>query len=174
MEKLIKSISDSSTDDNITVKIVPSINMALKNWLLSSYEEKDKKFIDSLIVGHELSPFWPRIFGSIKKHLNMNSSECTKFVKPVLEALNIKGIIVGHTPQIKTNINSTCSNTVWRVDIASSKAFDEVMFIDVLDEEVSAVQKGRKPQVLEITLSKDLSSDVNNNLDKFKTLIGEY
>ena len=53
----------------------------------------------------------------------------------------LKGMVVGHTPQIANGINSTCNDTVWRVDIGASQAFD------VFDK---IKNSGRKPSVLEI------------------------
>lgn len=165
MESLVKHIKKNNNS------IVPTINDAVKSWLLSAYRDDEKSFVESLIQGNELSPFWPRIFGSIKSNLDIQTSECKKIVQPVLEALNIKGIVVGHTPQIKININSTCSNTVWRVDVASSQAFDEIIFSGVKPSDRQNIQKGRVPQVLEIVLSKSPESSVTNNLDTFNVLI---
>ena len=134
---------------------VPTINNLIRDWLLDKSPDKEKAFIMKLLAGKFMSPFWPRIFGTLKRDLELESDECKKYVKPVLELLNLKGIVVGHTPQMKYNINSTCSNTVWRVDIAGSKAFDEVLFDGIKDEEErQAIQKGRVTQVLEITIDK--------------------
>ena len=143
---------------------VPKINEMVKDWLLNDSPDKEKVFIMKLLAGKFMSPFWPRIFGTLKRNLELESDECKQYVKPVLELLNLKGIIVGHTPQMKYNINSTCSNTVWRVDIAGSQAFDEVLFEGVKSsEERQAIQKGRVTQVLEINLNK-------NGDDSFKLL----
>lgn len=159
MERLIKY-----TNKTTKQKVVPKINEMVRDWLLNNSPEKEKEFIMKLLGGKFMSPFWPRIFGSLKRDLKLESKQCKKYVKPVLELLNLKGIIVGHTPQLKNNINSTCSNTVWRVDIAGSQAFDEVLFEGVKsDEEKQAIEKGRVTQVLEITLNK-------NGDDSFKLL----
>jgi len=165
MPELIDKMSTYTNND----LIVPTINNAVKSWLLNAYKKEEKPLITSLLAGTNMSPFWPRVFGSLKSNLDIETSECSKFVKPVLEALLIKGIIIGHTQQLKINISSTCSNTVWRVDIASSHAFDEVIFKGVADSDKQSIQKGRKPQVLEIKLN-DLSTPTNN-LDVFTVLI---
>lgn len=153
MEQLTKFILKTNKD------IVPTINNSIKSWLLSSYDDKDKEFIQTLLTGNTLSPFWVRTLGSIQRNLDIETSECKKLVEPILKILSIKGIVIGHTPQLKTNITSTCSNTVWRVDIASSQAFDEVIFSDVKDSDKQEIQKGRIPQVLEITLGDDKTPD---------------
>jgi hypothetical protein len=145
--------SNPSTEDK--AKIIPTINTAVRQWLLTSYNKEDQKFVDTIIDGREQSPFWPRLFGNIKRNLDSETSECKKLVSPILAALDIKGIIVGHTPQYKIHINSACSNKVWRVDIASSQAFDEVMFDGVKKtSDRQKIQEGRRPQVLEIIFSK--------------------
>jgi len=159
MEKLISFVKKKSTE------IVPTINKAVREWLLTSYLPKDQDFINTIILGKEESPFWPRIFGTIKKNKDLKSNECQTYVAPILKALSLKGIVVGHTPQLVTNINSTCSNTVWRVDVASSQAFDEVLFVGKKNaNKRKKIQKGRKPQVLEIILGKQ------NIKDKFNIL----
>jgi hypothetical protein len=59
-------------------------------------------------------------------------------------------MFIGHTPQsfsYSENINSTCDNSVWRVDNGSSKAFDK---FDNEYNETGRVTKNRKAQVLEI------------------------
>lgn len=155
MEQLVDIVSKKDK-----LNIIPTINKTIKDWLLEAYDETDKEFMNTLIEGQTESPFWPRIFGQLETNLTLESEECQKYVQPVLNALNIKGIIVGHTPQYKININSTCSNTVWRVDIASSQAFDKVLFNGRKSKaEKQRIQQGRRPQVLEITLGKNGSPD---------------
>ena len=136
-----------------------TINKLISKWLLNNNTDGDKVFIMKLLAGQYMSPFWPRIFGSIKTNLKMEDEKCQQYVKPVLDLLKLKGIVVGHTPQLKNNINSTCSNTVWRVDIAGSQAFDEVLFAGVKEKEAKEIKKFRKPHVLEITLGRDGKED---------------
>ena len=162
MEKLIQHTQKLDGDN-----VVLTINNIIRGWLLDNNTEKDKVFIMKLLAGKSLSPFWPRVFGNIKRNVDMENSECQKHVKPVLDLLNLEGIVVGHTPQIKHNITSACSSKVWRVDIAGSQAFDEVLFEDVkTDKEKQAIQKGRVPQVLEIILGKEGEKDSFNLLPK--------
>lgn len=171
MEPLInlvhKKNGTSSTNPSAKDKarIVPTINTAVREWLLTSYDEKDKEFIDAIINGKDESPFWPRLFGNIKRNLDIETSDCKKIVSPILAALDIKGIIVGHTPQYKININSTCSKKIWRVDIASSQAFDAIIFDQVKTaKQRQKIQKGRKPQVLEIIFSKNPNKEDQFNI----------
>ena len=146
-------------------KVIPTINAAIREWLLSSYNDEDKEFINTILEGREQSPFWPRVFGNIKRNLDMETTECKRIVAPILAALGIKGIIVGHTPQYKININSTCSNIIWRIDIASSQAFDEVMFDGVeKSSERQKIQAGRKPQVLQVIFSKGIGINDQYNI----------
>jgi len=145
---------------------VTTINQLVGRWLLNGNTTDDKVFIMKLLAGKFMSPFWPRIFGTIKTNLELASEQCQKYVKPVLELLKLKGIVVGHTPQLKNNINSTCSNTVWRVDIAGSQAFDEVLFEGVEEKEKQSIQKFREPHVLEIMLGRDGKEDAFSLLPK--------
>ena len=173
MKELIDLVNrKNATDKNATNQkenIIPTINQSIKEWLLTAYDEKNLEFIKSLLKPDVLSPFWPRIFGTLNTNLDYETFECKKYIAPILEALDIKGIIVGHTPQIKMNINSTCSNTVWRIDMASSQAFDEIMFKDVDFSEKQAIQEGRIPQVLEIILATD-----DQSVDSFNVLRDLY
>jgi len=141
MEKLIDQYEN----------VIPSINEIIKNWLLNNNDDLNNARLNSLLLSQQTSPFWPRIFGTLKPHLGMSDHNCTKHVKPVLEKLNLKGMIIGHTPQIGKTINSTCSDTIWRVDIGSSHAFDEVLYPTNATEKTKAtITNSRKPHVLQI------------------------
>lgn len=115
---------------------LPRLNKLVKNWLLNKLNEisKDSELLDELINHAENSPFWNRVLGQLPPHLPYNSRECRNALKPIIEAYKIKGMIIGHTPQTGDGINSTCSNKLFRIDVAASKAFND----------------RREPQVLEI------------------------
>lgn len=58
--------------------------------------------------------------------------QCARFAKEVLEPLHAtdKVLVVGHTPQLvawagvkEDGINGVCDDTIWRIDVAMSKAF---------------------------------------------------
>ena len=92
MEQLINIVKDRDR-----LNIIPTINKSVKDWLLETYDKEDiqyKELIRSILEGQHESPFWPRIFGQLKTNLDLkDDEECQKFVQPVLDALNIKGII---------------------------------------------------------------------------------
>ena len=166
LEKLIKHTSKYSNENNNNNSI-DIINNTIRQWLLNADLKKDNEFITQLLSGKTLSPFWPRIFGNLPSGLDRSNKLCKNHVEPVLKLLNLKGLVVGHTPQLKIDINSTCSNTVWRVDVASSQAFNKVIDKDITnqsDSDKNKIKSGRKPQVLEIILGD------NENLDKFNIL----
>lgn len=55
-------------------------------------------------------------------------------------------MLIGHSPQSfinESNINSTCKDKLWRIDVGCSRAFNS--------SEKKPCDKYRKPQVLEIT-----------------------
>lgn len=148
MEKLLEKFKDSNNKyDNV----IPSINNIIKNWLLNK-ADNDKTKLLSLLNGQETSPFWPRLYGILKPNLDISENDCLTKVKPVLEKLMLKGMIVGHTPQnSNSGINSTCSNTIWRVDIGGSQAFDEVLNDEIVFKDKTV--ESRRPHVLEIVFN---------------------
>ena len=117
---------------------LPKLNELVKNWLLHKLKNVNdsnmSELLDNVLNNAENSPFWTRIFGQLPPKLSYDSNECRDYLAPVLEAYGIKGMIIGHTPQIKDGINSTCGNRLFRIDVGASKAFEQK----------------RAPQVLEI------------------------
>jgi DNA-directed RNA polymerase subunit N (RpoN/RPB10) len=62
-----------------------------------------------------------------KRKLAKNIGADTNNIDKVLHLFKVNNIIVGHTPQsmqFGLHINATCGDRVWRVDTASSEAFD--------------------------------------------------
>ena len=157
LEKLIihtskeKKVSKSQT--------ISVINESIRKWLLNLDTVEDKIYIGKLLGSKTLSPFWPRIFGNMPSDLDKLNKLCSHHVDPVLKDLDIRGIVVGHTPQLKMGISSTCSNSVWRIDVASSQAFDRLMEKDI-NIDKTKIKSIRSPQVLEITLGSDQSKDI--------------
>jgi hypothetical protein len=159
---LEKLISYTAKNFNVSkTKSIEKINESIRNWLLNLDTIEDKKYTSQVLGGKVLSPFWPRIFGNLPSDLDSSNKLCESHVKPVLDVLNINGIVVGHTPQLKFGISSTCSKSVWRIDVAGSQAFDRLVEGDMqVDESV------RVPQVLEIKLGLKQSEDEFNILKK--------
>ena len=160
LEKLIKYTAKYSGQDKM--KSINVINKSIKQWLLNTDSIEDKDYISKLLSGKTLSPFWPRIFGNLPSGLDRTNKLCKHHVEPVLTFLNLKGLVVGHTPQLKTGINSTCSDKVWRVDVASSQAFDKLIKDDIKEQNEEKIKSARTPQVLEIILGNDNISDIFN------------
>jgi hypothetical protein len=124
---------------------VGEINSLIRKWLLKKIDDEDSN-IDTLINTPNESPFWTRILGHLPSGLSYKDSRCEDSISETLKIWgntknSLKGLVIGHTPQIDKGINSTCSDKVWRVDIGASKAFD------VFDR---IKNSGRKPSVLEI------------------------
>ena len=144
----------SNIDTNNKCEIFEIINEVIKKWLM--YDDLNlntylnckyynnniyKKIFNKTDINQFIfnidSPFYTRKLGNIKPDLNKNDPSC-KEVNFLIDTLQLKGIIVGHTPQLANGINGTCNNKLYRVDIASSKAF-----YYILNNKIS-------PQVLEI------------------------
>ena len=85
------------------------------------------------------SPFYTRKLGNIKPKIGIDDPSCRE-VHNLIQHFGLNGIIVGHTPQIPYGINGTCGDKLYRIDIASSKAFFYALKGDILE-----------PQVLEIS-----------------------
>ena len=97
-----------------------------------------KKFIrygfvnrNAILSDKNLSPFWTRIYGSIPTGTDLDSGDCSDYVKKAIEVYKIGQLVIGHTPQLFTNkdgINGTCyesdgHNRLYRVDGGFAKAF---------------------------------------------------
>jgi len=122
-----------------------TINGAVRKMLLNKMEENSSlnSILEDVINDPKISPFWSRVYGHLPKGLKYSHPDCEKKLKEVFKVWNggLKGMIVGHTPQIEDGINSTCGKRVWRVDIGASTAFDVFSKIK---------HNGRTPSVLEI------------------------
>jgi hypothetical protein len=124
---------------------VGEINTLIRKWLLKKIDD-DNPDIDTIINTPYESPFWSRLFGHLPSGLPFTDSRCEDSLIDIFTTWGdgkkgLKGMVIGHTPQIEKGINSTCGDKVWRVDIGASKAFD------VFDK---IKNSGRKPSVLEI------------------------
>jgi hypothetical protein len=132
---------------------IDEINILVRKWLLKQINVDN---MYNIISSDKISPFWPRVFGSIPP-ISTDHPNCHKYLEPVLHTIQNKHMIIGHTPQIYVNskigINSTCNNKLWRIDVGISRAFQ------VFDE-ISKDVINRKIQVLEI-----LNDDIFNILE---------
>jgi len=125
------------------------VNIIIKKWLLNLVDQSavidiiGPKYVDK-------SMFWNRILGFLPTNLSENDSKCKNNIDKVLKLFKINNIIIGHTPQSitsKLNINATCGKKVWRVDTATSSAFDRFDKTYVL---TGKVLESRNFQYLEI------------------------
>lgn len=137
---------------------VKDINIMVRKWLLKQFSStKDIEGIGKLrdiLVNYEVSPFWPRLLGSLPPDIGIEDEKCEKYLEETLNLYKCNNIIIGHTPQFysnKTGISSTCKGInkhndknmgVWRIDTGSSKAFES------FDSEI--ISETRQPSVLEI------------------------
>lgn len=119
-----------------------TINATISNWLLALANEHD---IDEFMKSRD-SIFWTRVLGSLPSGLSYDDSRCISQIDKVLKIFKVNSLIIGHTPQVD-GINSTCDNRVWRVDVGSSKAFDNR---DNYYLQYNKRSHSRRPQVLEI------------------------
>jgi hypothetical protein len=148
--KIFSGMNRTETLDNL--------NMIYNAWIIN---EKHKiKNIDnpSNFVLSTTSPLLARGVGALPTGLSKEDLKCEPF-NYVLDFFAIKGMVVGHTPQLKTGINSTCGNSLFRVDVASSRAFNKLFPHqngNDTDDHNYEVQKSRRPQVLEILRDKEM------------------
>jgi hypothetical protein len=128
------------------------INQSIRLWLLGILHED---YIKDIINGSKYSMFWTRILGKIPPGVSLDNPVCSEHISKVLHMFNIGNIVIGHTPQsflYSDDINSTCSNKIWRVDSGSSAAFNK------FDREFlnsGKVTHSRRVQYLEIIDDKE-------------------
>lgn len=141
IDALINEISLNGIQD------LERINIKIRKWLLGLLDEK---YVGNIIRQSNTSMFWTRILGKIEPNMSLDNPDCSNNISKVLKLFNIGSMIIGHTPQsflYSDDINSTCSNKIWRVDNGSSSAFD------YLDKEYTLTgksQRSRRVQYLEI------------------------
>jgi hypothetical protein len=121
--------------ENISV-----LNDIVKKWLLNILDKThiDDETMKKILSDSTYSPFWNRVLGNLPPNLPYSDPKCQEHLSPILDSYKIKGMIIGHTPQMDDGINSTCGNQVFRVDVGASKAFSP------------GKERQREPQVLEI------------------------
>jgi hypothetical protein len=110
-----------------------NLNNDIKGFIMNKKDKKTEKEITNFIFNAD-SPFYTRKLGNIKKNTSLSLDDCTD-VQNIINSfkdinINLKGIIVGHTPHLD-GINGTCKenneNKLFRIDVASSKAFKYVL-----------------------------------------------
>ena len=103
-----------------------NVNIVIKKWLMGLVKENTITDIISSKY-HQKSMFWNRILGMLKTKLPYEDAKCKDNIDEILKIFKVNNIIIGHTPQSMQDglfINATCGDKVWRVDTASSSAFD--------------------------------------------------
>ncbi len=112
--------------------LLKDINKSVKNWLNGDKSYKNKSYINSIYHcdDDENSPFWSRVFSDLHE---WNDGVSTNDFNDTIKILNrnnktnIKGMVVGHSPQFMYDkpLNGACDNRLWRVDVGMSRAFGE-------------------------------------------------
>ena len=129
------------------------LNNKIKDFIMNKKDKKTEKEITNFIFNAD-SPFYTRKLGNIKKNTSLN--DCTD-VQNIINSfkninINLKGIIVGHTPHLD-GINGTCKqkdkNTLFRIDVASSKAFKYILYNEQAKAQVLKISNDDKTNVLQ-------------------------
>jgi len=138
---LIDALLKNKEFINLDLKeLINTINKEVICWL--KYPTYSSSKVEYILNNLE-SPLWVRTLGSIPPSLPIDDDKC-RDINEIIKKFGIKGMCIGHTPQLihGASINGTCSNKLFRVDVASSKAFNTVL--DNTKNEL------RKNQILEI------------------------
>lgn len=159
VDKINDIIMEGGNVDN--THPIEIINLAIQKWLKTGHLNNDSARELSALN----SVFWSRILGSLPKNQSIDVNTCQKDFKPVLTMLNVRNMIIAHTPQFdmsQTGINATCVTkkhqigtncmnkddaNLWRIDIGGAEAFDK---FDSEYNKSGNVSQARRPQVLEI------------------------
>lgn len=107
----------------IVPEIAKKYNVENLNTILSLYlfdELNNPRQFHDIFMSSQLSPLWNRTFGS----LNQSYDNCKFYMEPLDKSYKVGKIYVGHTPQLKDGIHSSCNNKIWKVDNGMSRAFD--------------------------------------------------
>lgn len=108
---------------------IEEVNTLIRKWLLNiiniDNDERNIGSVKDIINNINISPFWNRLFGKIPKNVSLDNNDCKKYLLPTLELWNVSNIIIGHTPTFLNgeNLNSTCDNKLWRIDVGLSSSF---------------------------------------------------
>jgi hypothetical protein len=138
------------------------INSIIRKYLHTTLETN--KDLKSLLNSSKYSPLWYRKLAYIPEDNKISNNDehhdCLNILDPILSNINkkmkssistdaiieIKGLVIGHTPQFSIfnqGITTACSNRIVRTDIGGSTAFNN--FATNLTN-----KKARQPQVIEI------------------------
>jgi hypothetical protein len=156
IDKLIEEFNFTGYKDIINV------NILIKKWLLGLVQTN---VISSYIRPGE-SMFWTRILGAIEPNKDMSYDQCSDNMTQVLRFFHVNHMIIAHTPMSflhNSNINGTCGNKLWRVDVGSSCAFDNV---DNHLKSFGVPHPNRKYQYLEILNDTEFNVYDENGLIK--------
>ena len=93
------------------------LNKKIKEYLLGNITLEQDNVLKKIITG-ENSFFWTREYGYPK-----DQNYCKK-VNKTLKLLNARGMVIGHS--IHEKITSDCSNKLWKIDVALSRAFGNI------------------------------------------------
>ena len=136
-----------------------NINEIIRVYILDKFENiknnKIKEIYNQIVNSSSLSPLWHRNLAMIppdnENDKGIINKDCKTYFEPLKNyfsekgILNLKGLIIGHTPQLSIHnkgINTACNKGIIRIDIGASKAFN-----NIFDEKDI---KYRQPQVIEI------------------------
>jgi hypothetical protein len=105
---------------------VEDINSIVREWLLKRLDD-DNVDIDTIVNTPNESPFWSRLFGHLPSGLPFSDSRCKEALTDIFNVWGgknaLKGMVIGHTPQIEKGIN--CAFVLFFLNhsvIASSSA----------------------------------------------------
>ncbi len=108
---------------------VNSLNRIMMLYLLDMIDKNSRDIFDvHNFFDADVSPLWVRKFGYLGKEFNPDpktlKENCDKLMKPLKSIYGVGKIYVGHTPQLKNGITSTCDDRIWLTDYGASAAFD--------------------------------------------------
>lgn len=131
-----KRLATAPAADAPALELLAALNADAAAWLRGAGP------LPAALGASESSPVWSRAY-SHPAGAEPSTSRCGDAAK-ALDALGLRQMVVGHTPQITAGINACCGGRVYRIDTGLSSFYGGM-------KQCLEVEEGRRPKVISST-----------------------
>ena len=128
-----KRLADAPRADAEPPELLDALNADAKAWLRGDGP------LPAALTANAGSPVWSRAY-SHPAGAEPSAARCGDATK-ALDALGLRKMVVGHTPQINSGINDCCGGRVYRIDTGLSRSYGG-------PRQCLELTEGRRPKVL--------------------------